>query len=208
MPTNDSLDLVVADYRRDHLPKAKEESAWFGDSALPLADAIERAARSLYPSSVTDLIVMHPHQCRIGHEKMGELARRLRRKVRQLRQATSFDAIQRVILAEVRLVDGVGELAAYDVAHRIGIHRAIRPDLVYLHAGARAGAAALGIRRRGTALPVTEFPPALESLRAEEIEDLLCIFKDRLAALARGAPAPDPPIKGCRAPRPRRRSRC
>jgi len=42
-------------------------------------------------------------------------------------------------------VPGFGKLAVYDVAMRIGIWRDIWPRYVYLHAGTRKGARALGL---------------------------------------------------------------
>jgi hypothetical protein len=59
---------------------------------------------------------------------------------------------------------------------------AARKD-VYLHAGARQGARALGLDVRRGFLPVTAFPKPLRSLSADDIEDFLRIYKKKLAAL-------------------------
>jgi hypothetical protein len=49
---------------------------------------------------------------------------------------------------------------------------------VYLHAGTRAGARALGLNWRATTLAVHDLPAELRVLAPHEIEDCLCIFKN------------------------------
>lgn len=209
MPMADSLKLVVADYRRDHAPRAQAEANWFGDRDLSLADAIDRAALSVCPSSVSGKLVMHPHQCRVGHEKMGKLAARLARTVDAFRAAKTFEAIHALVRAEVVQVDGVGELAAYDVAHRIGIWCGARPERVYLNAGALEGAAALELGSGRRTLTVADLPSELRGLRAEAVEDLLCIFKDRLDSLrSAGRPFGRRTATRCGSPRLLTNSRC
>lgn len=56
----------------------------------------------------------------------------------------------------------------------------IYPKMVYVHAGTRAGAKAMGLDIRRPYLKLDELPTPLRTLPAHEIEDLLCIFKDRL----------------------------
>ena len=76
------------------------------------------------------------------------------------RAAKTFEAIHALVWVEVAQVDGVGELAAYDVAHRIGMRCGVRPERVYLHAGALEGAAALGLGSRRRFLTVADLPAA------------------------------------------------
>ena len=59
---------------------------------------------------------------------------------------------------------------------------------VYLHAGTRLGACALGLGA-STALAVSESPRELRVLKPHEVEDVLCIFKDELKARATTAAA-------------------
>jgi hypothetical protein len=58
----------------------------------------------------------------------------------------------------------------------------LEPDRIYLHAGTREGARALGLG--GTALSKSELPKAFHRLSPGEIEDCLCIYKDDLRRLA------------------------
>lgn len=78
---------------------------------------------------------------------------------------------------------GIGELYVYDTALRIGAWLELFPGKVYLHAGTRWGARALGFDPKARALEVSELPQELQQLEPYEIEDLLCIFKDKLAGV-------------------------
>ena len=79
-------------------------------------------------------------------------------------------------------VSGIGELITYDIALRIGQFKNLKPERVYLHAGARMGATALGIRVARVAT-ITSFPPELQRLEPCEIEDFLCVHKHCLEEL-------------------------
>jgi hypothetical protein len=76
-------------------------------------------------------------------------------------------------------------LIVYDTSTRIGGFLRLKPARVYLHAGTRQGAAALGFGNREWLLP-QDLPRAFGKLRPDEIEDCLCIFKREIAAIARG----------------------
>lgn len=80
----------------------------------------------------------------------------------------------------IGVLHGIGELTVYDTALRIGAKLGLLPKKVYLHAGTRAGARALGLNWKATSLAVRELPSELLTLTPHEIEDCLCIFKDKL----------------------------
>jgi hypothetical protein len=71
---------------------------------------------------------------------------------------------------------GIGELAVYDIAHRIAAFRGKEPSLVYLHRGTCVGARHLGFT--GKTLDPRLLPSSFSCLTAAEIEDCLCIYKD------------------------------
>jgi hypothetical protein len=73
-------------------------------------------------------------------------------------------------------------LAVYDTATRVGAFLRLQPKRVYLHAGTRQGARALGFRKRES-LSARELPKALRRLSPDEIEDCLCIYKSQVAAI-------------------------
>jgi len=81
-------------------------------------------------------------------------------------------------------IAGIGILIVYDVTTWIGAYLDLAPEVVYLHAGAGKGAAALGFDKRGT-VNRRDLPRAFWRLRANEIEDCLCIYKDELARIGK-----------------------
>ena len=103
----------------------------------------------------------------------------------QLSGAADFEILFQVVKTNISPIRKIGELACYDIAHRIGAYLHIYPDDVYLHAGTRAGAKALGIKAKTNVIQVTALPPEFRRLTAAQIEDCLCIFKTELAAMNR-----------------------
>src|ERR1700730_9584939 len=76
-------------------------------------------------------------------------------------------------------VPGIGELYVYDTALRLGAKLGVFPEKVYLHACTRIRVRNLGLDARSTALRMASLRRALRSLKPREVEDVLCIFKDR-----------------------------
>ena len=79
-------------------------------------------------------------------------------------------------------ISGAGELYVYDTSLRIGAKSNLLPTKVYLHAGTRVGARALGLDGQAKTLEVSMLPPEFRQLEPHEIEDVLCIFKVDLKA--------------------------
>ena len=78
---------------------------------------------------------------------------------------------------------GIGELAVYDITCRIGAFLDIRPERIYLHAGTRDGARALGLGLRGASVRKADLPGDFGRLSPAEIEDCLCIYKSDIQRL-------------------------
>jgi hypothetical protein len=129
----------------------------------------------------------HPHQRRVPRESLEESRRRLIQNLPSLKRVPTFDELFQLIDTLIRPISKVGELTVYDTSLRIGARLGLEPAKVYLHAGTRQGARALGLsdRPRREALEMAELPAPLQRLTAREVEDLLCIYKGRM----RGAPA-------------------
>ena len=125
----------------------------------------------------------HPHQFRIP----GVALRRALEKLHSLRldRAKNFDDLLQLIDGAIRDIPRIGELVVYDVAHRLGAARNIEPDRVYLHAGTREGARALGLR--GYVVRVDDLPQAFRRLTPAECEDCLCIYARALKRIAQRA---------------------
>jgi hypothetical protein len=80
-------------------------------------------------------------------------------------------------------VPGIGELYIYDTSLRIGAKLNLYPKKVYLHAGTRRGARALGLKA-DTSLNVPDLPSEFRCLLPYEIEDVLCIFKEGIQGIS------------------------
>jgi hypothetical protein len=87
-----------------------------------------------------------PHERRLQQVTLEENAQRLLRCARELQTARDFAGLYTLIERDSGGILGVGPLAVYDVALRIGVWRREVPELVYLHWGTKAGAAVFGLR--------------------------------------------------------------
>lgn len=169
------IERAVSDYIDHHRPRAQRELRFFTRTSNFL-EAIWYAALSCTPTSGK-----HPHQWRIPRATLKEFATRLLVKAEDLRGASSFEEIHRIVSGVGKHLKGIGELTVYDTALRIGANRRHTPSRVYLHRGTRDGALALGIGPKRQSLGISDLPSAFARLEPHEIEDCLCIFKELLA---------------------------
>jgi hypothetical protein len=138
-----------------------------------LADAIDKAAMALKPNGKR-----HSHQRRLSKAVLRKVCARLMARKRALRRATDFAGLLAMI--EKCRVKGFGSLAAYDCATRLGAWLCLSPKFVYLHAGTRAGAKAVGLDVSKKHLLPSDLPRAMRVLAPDEMEDFLCIYKREL----------------------------
>lgn len=110
--------------------------------------------------------------------------RKLRRQ--DLRRCENFDELFEVVRRTIGPIHGIGALAIYDIAQRIGAHLGLEPEVVYLHRGVVEGARNLGLTTGNGVLEPADLPEAFRRLAPYEIEDCLCIYKDALAKVRRG----------------------
>jgi hypothetical protein len=104
-------------------------------------------------------------------------------KLREIEACGSFDELLTLIEASTSRIHRFGELAAYDTALRIGAWLKLSPEVVYLHAGTRKGATSLGLGRGMRYVAMSELPIELRQLSPDQIEDILCIFKDHFRSV-------------------------
>lgn len=180
MPT---LKAIVADYVKWERRAARAERRWYANHPS-LKSAVESAAlaqglvgEELHPGK-------HPHQWRLPHAALREARVRLMRRLPEIQRCRSFNDLHDLLLEVVAGVDGLGELYAYDTAARIGARLGLAPKQVYLHRGTREGARNLGFEPTRKAVRRNELPVELRALPADEIENLLCIYKAQLAGAA------------------------
>ena len=130
----------------------------------------------------------HPHQYRIPKEVLSKVNEILK-KWNPPKKFTDFDELYNALNKLIGDIDGVGPLMLYDTALRFAEYYGLKPDLVYLHAGAHEGAVCLvnaGLMKMplNSKMSVSDFPKDLQKLKAKDIEIILCARKKELAALS------------------------
>ncbi|MDR0776086.1 MAG: hypothetical protein LBE81_05550 [Azonexus sp.] len=168
-----TLERIVDDYIRDHQRNAEREQRWFAIQP-DLSKAIEVAALAKSPSGKR-----LSHQWRIPERALRESNRRLQTKAAKLEASRSFEDLYEVVAATIQSISGIGELTIYDTALRIGAFLRLEPAKVFLHAGTRSGARALGLRTSAAFLEMSSIPSVLQVFKPSEVEDVLCIYKHR-----------------------------
>lgn len=176
-----NLEAIVRHYISNYRPHKQTELNWFRrqsslEAAINVAAKAENEQGSRYS-----------HQYRITLKAIQEAKRLLLEKHDVLQRCKTFHELWQRIKIILEMVKGLGELYIYDTALRIGAYLNLLPDRVYLHAGTRTGANAFSIVSRHTEwIDVIELPSILRELPPHEVEDILCIYKDKAM-----------PAKGC-----------
>ena len=189
-----TLDEIVNAYIRTQRPHTGAEMEDFANEPSPSV-AIRRAALCELKRGKR-----HDHQRRIPKWLLEQVETKLQAIRRSLSNAPNFDALHRLVEQEIGDMKGIGALTVYDISHRIGAYFGKAPERVYLHAGVRVGARALGIG--GDSFDPKILPKPFARLAPSEIEDCLCIYKDELLGGARDNSRRS---SGCAVPR---RPRC
>jgi hypothetical protein len=170
------LETLVASHIRDYRRSAARELEYFRVLRSD-EDAVAEAALGRLPSGKR-----HDHQRRVKPGALKESRDRHVGNLSVLRSAASFDTLFELVDEIIRPIRGIGDLAVYDTAERIGARLRLEPERVYLHRGARDGAKALGLDGTRDIINHDELPPPLRALSAREVEDFLCIYKRELRA--------------------------
>lgn len=167
------LNVVAAHYREKFRARAHAELASFA-SEKSLADAIVRAGVAEQSDGRR-----YSHQYRLKRPHLENATKKLLKRETRISATTSFLELYDLVDNEVGHLDGIGELYVYDTTLRIGAKLGLTPVHIYMHAGTRSGALALGIKSASKAKRIFKFdlPEALRPLEPHEIEDVLCIYK-------------------------------
>jgi hypothetical protein len=175
------LGRLVAIYRRKHGPKSKAQLDYFRGLAT-LRQAVEAAALAIGPDGK-----MFAHQWRVGKEVATKAKDALLARFPQIEACRNFDELHNVVKSATRNVKRFGILATYDTSLRIGAKLNLLPEVVYLHAGTKKGASALGLSASDGVIRGNELPQGLLALEMHEVEDFLCIFKEHFGNEAANA---------------------
>ena len=152
----------------------RAERLWFAQQPS-LDQAIDAAARA-----VDSRGKRYRHQSRIRLTAIAQAKVALLQAKQQIAACTNFDELFNAVGSALRGIEWLGELYYYDTALRLGFYRGITPTKVYLHAGARDGARALGLDHKAAFIAIGSVPKQLRHLKPYEIEDFFCIYKDKV----------------------------
>jgi hypothetical protein len=168
------IESIIKAYRS---LKNQHPDVWLSDceNAEALDHAIETAATAKNSAGKK-----HSHQHRIPNAILDQFAIRILGKVNEVAGCTDFHSLLSII--ERCKIKGISELTIYDTAQRIGCYLKIHPERIYLHRGTRKGAEILLGKIKNKYITINQLPrPFHSNLSAAEIEDILCIYKIRLA---------------------------
>lgn len=170
----ESLDNIIAHYLANYSDNADRELRFYRRQRT-LDNALDHAALARLPSGKR----AH-HQRRLSSTTLTAAYNAIKRCA--FNECSNFHELFCLVDETVRQIDGIGELYVYDTALRIGAFLRLSPDRVYLHAGVRVGARALGFTG-GDYILCSDLPDEFLALLPHQIEDCLCIYKRELAAL-------------------------
>lgn len=171
------LEDIVEEYKDKCRPLRTKELEYFKGKSIKIASSGKYKDEK-----------KHSHQKRLKESALENGSKILYANREQLKKCKDFDELHRTVK---QLIDGnkdkdedenttgLGPLYIYDTSLRIASKLSIGPESVYLHAGALEGAKKLmGIIGDQEKLEINKFPKELQVLKAHEIENLLCLYKD------------------------------
>ncbi len=168
------ISLLVTHYITEHRPTALREKSFF-ESMPSLELAIHHAAFALDHREPPR---RYSHQRRIRRTPMRKAYWFLSKVHAELQEKHTFDELHEYLHTAFSKIHGLGALYTYDTALRIGFYLRLEPTDVYLHAGTREGARAIGVKDLHV-VSVKNLPSELHALAPHEIENFLCTFKPR-----------------------------
>lgn len=167
------LEKIILDYQKRKL-EFPDSHLIFCLTKKNLKDVIVVSAMA-----IDEFDIIHPHQRRNGRKTLNAFANNLLLFKNKIKEAKNFDEIYDFVFSGK--IRGIGSLAVYDTAFRIGLYLKKTPNKVYLHCGARAGALNLQLPISGKkTLLQSDFPLPFRSpsIKPFEIEDILCNYKN------------------------------
>lgn len=177
----DSLEAIVDDWTHRFGANGKEQHrrdtvVEYAAKAKTLREAVAIAVNSRRENGK-----MHNHQCKVREESRQALGSAIMaRWPHNKNWPSNFDLLYDFI--EGLRIHGIGPVTTYDVATRIAAFLRIEVTSLYLHAGVQIGWTKLtgfsstNVKR----IPRSELPSAFRQLPTDEVEDLICAYRDYL----------------------------
>lgn len=160
---------IIREYRR---LRSQYPDPWIEDCmSSPLSDAVRMAATARDKRGRK-----HPHQNILNNSVLNTFGKRVSKQIKSLSAAKTFRELYQIVGACA--IGGIGDLTVYDTAHRIGKNLGIDPDEVYIHRGTKIGAERILGRKVPEKTLGKNIFKGMAILSSEEIEDILCIYKD------------------------------
>ena len=195
------LSAVVEDFRwRYQDRKLTDQVVTYCRDAPNLREAIRRAVLARDANGKH-----HNHQSKVDLDARRKFGNKIwsrhaevRRLVRTADPAedwlwSKFDGLHE-LLDDIKPY-GIGPVTVYDVAVRVGAYLGIAPRSVYMHAGVKQGYKALYeamadmdwvLPGSVPRIPLSYFPTPLSELPADDVEDLLCTYREVFEGWGRG----------------------
>ena len=171
-----TLDEIVTHYIVNHRQNIEDSLNFFKN--LSFQKSLEHAA-----FAKDQRCMRFSHQRRVKKKSLQESYKKLLEIERTLKESESFENIFKIIQKVASSIKGLGELYTYDTALRISAGLGYEPEFVYLHAGTRVGAKQIRISVNSEYIELKVLRKELLRLKAHEVEDLLCIYKNQLGAI-------------------------
>lgn len=167
--------IIIRHYKSNHLTRKGNEHDWFRRQPS-IESAIINATEARDERGKR-----YSHQRRIGKNAIREAKTVLLENADEIEKSKSFHHLWLLIRDLISPISGIADLYIYDTALRIGAFLNFLPDKVYLHAGTRKGAKAVNHPEwKNDWIEIEKLPIELKELSADEIEDVLCIYKDKI----------------------------
>ena len=168
-----NLKVFIRHYKANYRPNKENELDWF-ENQPSFESAVINAAEAKDERGK-----MYSHQCCVNTMSIKNAKAELLENNDNLERSDSFHSLWLMLNRLIKPISGIGELYVYDTALRIGAFLKLYPEKVYLHAGTRTGANRLKIKKSNKEwIELDELPKQFQELPMNEVEDILCIYKD------------------------------
>jgi hypothetical protein len=182
----DNLSAICEDFKWRYVDRKKTDQVIAWCAAAPdLPAAVSRAVEARDENGKH-----HNHQSKVDITARRKFGRKITRSFQGGRlPIDDFDAMH----DKLNFIKpyGIGPVTVYDVAIRIAAFLDIEPNCVYLHAGVRQGLKAFedALERTGAPftmrpwlradkVPLSAFPRPFNSMKADDVEDILCTYRE------------------------------
>lgn len=167
-----NLQAIIEDFFWRFTLSKRDMVIMFAEHSDDLKTAIQRAVRSRDERGK-----MWNHQTRVRKSVLDEMENRLTAPHRMKRMKACEDFHELFEMVDAFKIHGLGPVSVYDFSVRIGAYLGLEPEHVYLHAGPRMGAKALGLAFEKGYLTKSDLPKELRRLKPDDAEDILCAYR-------------------------------